>query len=212
MISTTTKHEWSAGGVSTYPLRHPIVGQGTFFRTFKQFIHVIDQESDEFAHVFAIIAQWGIGKSRLAYELISQINGMSRGWYIRNPEGSLSKADLFWGDEDREQYLGLYIRYSQIANEHHNIDSWFGFGLYKALLPLANQVFDGSIQSQIAKEAYNRLLPLGFDETKLAAALEVAANHSDEVLYEDPYLVTRLCQAAYNYLKQFGIKYIGVTH
>jgi hypothetical protein len=209
--STTTKHEWSAGGVSTYPLRHPIVGQGRFFRTFKQFIHVIDQESDEFAHVFAIIAQWGIGKSRLAYELISQINGTSRGWYIRTPEGSLSKADLFWGDDDREQYLGLYIRYSQIANEHHNIDNWFGFGLYKALLPLANQVFDGSIQSQIAKEAYNRLLPSGFDETQLAEALEVSANHSDEALYEDPYLVTRLCQAAYDYLKQFGIKYILIA-
>ncbi len=201
MISTTAKHEWSAGGVSTYPLRHPIVGQGTFFHTFEQFIHVVDR-SDEFAQVFAIIAQWGIGKSRLAYELISQINGTSRGWYIRNPEGSLVKATLFRKDVDRDQYLGLYIRYSQIANQYHNIDNWFGFGLYKALLPLAQKVFDGSIQSQIAQEAYNRLLPLGFDETKLAEVLETSANHSDEELYEDPYLVTRLCKAAYDYLEQ----------
>ncbi|MEZ6082103.1 MAG: hypothetical protein R3C56_42435 [Pirellulaceae bacterium] len=41
--------------------------------------------SPKFAHVFAIIAQWGIGKSRLAYELMSQINDTSPGWYVRDP-------------------------------------------------------------------------------------------------------------------------------
>jgi hypothetical protein len=210
-LSQATKHQWAPGGVSTYPLTHPIVGQGTFYNTFKQFIHVVDQESEQFAHVFAIIAQWGIGKSRLAYELISQINGTSRGWYVRNDAGGLSTANLFSDDADRDQYLGLYIRYSQIANEHHNIDNWFGYGLYKALLPLARGEFDTSIQGQIAKEGYDRLFAQGFDETRLADALEVSENHSDEKLYEDPYLVTRLCQAAYDYLQQFGINYILVA-
>jgi hypothetical protein len=210
-MSPITKHQWAAGGVSTYPLTHPIVGQGTFYDTFKQFIHVVDQESEQFAHVFAIIAQWGIGKSRLAYELISQINDTSKGWYVRNEAGTLVKASLFNDVADREQYLGLYIRYSQIANEHHNIDNWFGYGLYKALLPLARGEFDSSIQGQIAQEAYDRLLTQGFDETRLAEILEVSANHSDETLYEDPYLVTRLCQTAYSYLEEFGIKYILVA-
>ena len=209
--SPIIKHQWAAGGVSTYPLTHPIVGQGTFYRTFKQFIHVVDQESEQFAHVFAIIAQWGIGKSRLAYELISQINNSSRGWYVRNESSSLGQANLFNNDADREQYLGLYIRYSQVANEHHNIDNWFGYGLYKSLLPLVRGQFDSSIQGQIAQEAYDRLLTLGFDENQLAQVLEIDANHSDEELYEDPYLVTRLCQAAYDYLKAFGIKYILVA-
>lgn len=210
-LSKITKHQWAAGGVSTYPLTHPIVGQGAFYNTFKQFIHVVDQESEQFAHVFAIIAQWGIGKSRLAYELISQINGTSRGWYVRNEAGTLSNANLFHDESDRDQYLGLYIRYSQIANEHHNIDNWFGYGLYKALLPLARGEFDSSIQGQIAKEGYDRLFAQGFDEASLAAALEVSANHSDEELYEDPYLVTRLCQSAYDYLQTFGINYILVA-
>lgn len=201
-------HQWASGGVSSYPLTHPIVGQGNFFRTFQQFIHVVDREAEKFAHVFAIIAQWGVGKSRLAYELISQINSTSPGWYVRDPAGSLVKAELFYNDSDREQYLGLYIRYSQVANEHHNVDNWFGYGLYKALQPLAKGVFDGSIQAQIAKEAYDRLTVLGFDAAKLAEALELSKNHADETLYEDPYLLTRLCQAAYNYLSQFGVKYI----
>lgn len=210
-LDSKKMHKWAAGGVSGYPLSHPIVGQTNFFDQFKHFIHLVDDESEKFAHVFAIIAQWGIGKSRLAYELMSQINDTSPGWYVRDSAGALSKADLFHDHADRDQYLGLYIRYSQVANESHNIDNWFGFGLYKALLPLTRNTFDNSIQGQIAKEAYDRLLTRGFDETKLAAALEIDKKHSDEILYDDETLVTRLCQAAYNYLNTLGIKYVLIA-
>ena len=206
------KHKWAAGGVSSYPLTHPIVGQTKFFDQFKHFIHLIDDEGEKFAHVFAIVAQWGIGKSRLAYELMSQINDTSPGWYVRATAGDLVKAQLFHGDADRDQYLGLYIRYAQVATESHNIDNWFGYGLYKALLPLARGEFDTSIQGQIAKEAYDRLLVSGFEAEKLADALEVAAKHNDEDLYEDPTLVTRLCQAAHTYLQdQCRIKYVLIA-
>ena len=205
------QHKWAAGGVSSYPLTHPIIGQTKFFNQFKHFIHLVENEAEKFAHVFAVIAQWGIGKSRLAYELMSQINDTSPGWYVRDTTGNLVRAQLFHDDADREQYLGLYIRYSQVATESHNIDNWFGYGLYKALLPLTVGQFDTSIQGQVAKEAYDRLLVLGFEEQKLGEALEVSAGHSDETLYDDPMLVTRLCRAAYEYLQQFGITYILIA-
>ncbi|MBX7222572.1 MAG: hypothetical protein K1Y36_21675 [Blastocatellia bacterium] len=205
------QHEWSATGVSGYPLAHPIVGQSEFFDTFKQFIHTVDRESERFAHVFAIIAQWGVGKSRLAYEIISQINDTSPGWYLRGNDGVLANAQIFHNDADREQYLGLYIRYSQIANEYHNVDNWFAFGMYKALVPLARGEFVGSIQGAIAQEAYNRLLVGGFQKEKLAEALELSKSHPDQRLYEDENLVTRLCTQAYDYLKKFGIKYLLIA-
>jgi len=205
------KHQWAATGVSSYPLTHPIVGQGRFFEAFRHFIHLVDDEAEKFAHVFAVIAQWGVGKSRLGYELVAQINDTSRGWWVRGDDGALAKANLFHDDKDRDQYLGLYIRYSQVANDYNNVDNWFAYGLYKALLPLARGAFDGSIQGQIAKEASDRLTVAGFDPKKLAAALEASANHSDEKLYEDPELATRLCQAAYAYLQSLGIKYVLVV-
>ena len=211
MEKIVAQHRWAATGVSNYPPSHPIVGQGGFYRKFRQFIHLVDREDEKFAHVFGIIAQWGVGKSRLAYELISQINDSSAGWMVRSLNGSLEEAKLFDNEADRDQYLGLYIRYSQVANEYHNVDNWFGYGLYKSLLPLAKGVFDNSIQGAIAEEAYNRLITQGFDEKKLSAALEIDQNHSDETLYEDPYLVTRLCNAAYEYLGEFNIKYILIA-
>jgi len=204
-------HQWAATGVSGYPLTHPIVGQGQFYETFRQFIHIVDAEQEGFAHVFAVVAPWGVGKSRLGYELIGQINDASKGWHVRDEAGDLKEAQLFYDENDRSQYLGLYLRYSQIANEYQNVDNWFGYGLYKALLPLTRESFDGSIQGQIARQAYDRLFVLGFEASKLADALEVAAGHSDEALYEDPQLVTRLCEAAYRYLSQFGIRYLLIV-
>jgi hypothetical protein len=70
-----------------------------------------------------VIAQWGIGKSRLGYELVAQINGTSRGWRVRGDDDALVEASLFHDDKDRDQYLGLYIRYSQVANDYNNIDN-----------------------------------------------------------------------------------------
>lgn len=214
-MTTTTprlrRHQWAETGVSGYPLAHPIVGQTRFYETFRHFIHLVDRGERRFAHVFALIAQWGIGKSRLGYELIAQINGTSPGWYVRDDVGQLTRAELFENDGERDRYLGLYIRYSQIANDYHNIDNWFGFGLYKALLPLAAGRFDDSIQGRVAREAYDRLLVRGFDEKSLAAALEVAAKHTDEKLYTDPILVTRLCQAGYDYLRGFGVENVLIV-
>lgn len=210
-MNDKAKHQWAATGVSSYPLTHPIVGQGRFLEAFRHFIHLVDDEAEKFAHVFAVIAQWGVGKSRLGYELVAQINGTSRGWWVRQDDGGLSQAQLFHDDTDRDQYLGLYIRYSQVANDYNNVDNWFAYGLYKALLPLARGTFDGSIQGQIAKEASDRLVVGGFDPKKLAEALEASANHSDQKLYEDPELAARLCQSAYAYLQSVGVKYVLVV-
>jgi len=208
---TVAQHHWSATGVATPPLKHPIVGQGRFFHSFRHWLHLVDADVEQFAQVFALIAQWGVGKSRLGYELLAQINDTSRGWWVRDDvTGQLVEAHLF-AEAEREQYLGLYIRYSQVANEFHNVDNWFAFGLYKALVPLATNSIDSSIQGTIAKEAADRLFTKGFEPAKLAVALEVAKKHSDEALYEHPTLVTNLCNAAYDYLKQFGVRYVMVV-
>ena len=199
-------HQWAAGGVSGYPIKHPLIGQGDFFTKFQHFLRLTTEE--EFVQVFAAIASWGVGKSSLGFQVIGQINGPSRGWFVRDEAGGLQDAKLFKDEAERSQYLGLYLRYSQIRNDYQNIDNWFGFGLYKALVPLATGQFDNSIHLSIARETCDRLEVKGFERAKLASALELEKRHSDQELFENPTLVTNLCERAYAYLQQFGIKYV----
>ena len=91
----TRLHTWAATGVSDYPPRDPLVGQSRFFNRYRTFIHTVDQDADNFAHVFAVEAEWGRGKSRLGHELIAQINDCSKGWFIRDTDGSLKDKQLF---------------------------------------------------------------------------------------------------------------------
>ncbi|HEH9403996.1 TPA: hypothetical protein SIA26_001462 [Aeromonas bestiarum] len=204
------RHSWAATGVSDYPPRDPLVGQSRFFKRYRTFIHTVDQDADNFAHVFAVEAEWGRGKSRLGHELIAQINDCSKGWFVREDGGPLEDKELF-DPAAQDKYLALYIRYSQVASDYQNSDNWFGYGLYKALLPLATGKFDGSIQSKIAEQALHRLNPAGFDAQQLAQCLELDQAHSEEALYEEEGLVVRLVQAAYAYLQKFGIGYVLVV-
>ena len=210
VANLSRRHAWAATGVSDYPPRDPLVGQSRFFQRYRTFIHTVDQDADNFAHVFALEAEWGRGKSRLGHELIAQINDCSQGWFVREDGGPLQDRKLF-EQATQDSYLGLYIRYSQVASHYQNSDNWFGFGLYKALLPLATGKFDGSIQSKIAEQALHRLNPAGFDAAQLAQCLELAQGYSEEALYERDGLVVRLVQAAYAYLQQFGIAYVLVV-
>ncbi len=210
VAAMATQHSWAATGVADYPPRDPLVGQSRFFKRYRTFIQTVDTEADSFAHVFALEGEWGRGKSRLGYELIAQINDCSKGWFVRNASGQLEQQQLF-APAKRDEYLALYIRYSQVATQYQNSDNWFGYGLYKALQPLATKQFDGSIQSKVAEQALNRLEPMGFDPTQLSAALQLSHAHTDEALYEQPGLVVGLVQAAYDYLKKFGIAYLLVV-
>ena len=204
-------HHWQSDGLSSYPPRDPLVGQSQFFNDFESFIHLVDKEENEFTQVFSVVAEWGRGKSRLGYELIAQVNDASPGWYCRNETGDLKPVKLFRDETDRDQYLSLYIRYSQIATEFQNSDNWFAYGLYVALQPLAKNEFDGSIQSEVARQCADRLEVEGFDHQELARRLEIDKNHTDQDLYDDELLATRLVNAAYEYLNKFGIKYMLVV-
>ena len=207
-MNPTQIHKWEPTGVTGYPITHPIVGQTDFYRKLKHWLPLVS--GDRFAHVFALVAPWGVGKSRLGYEVVAQVNDASRGWKVREDDGALTDARLFDSDAQREKYLALYIRYSQVAHRRLNLDNWFAPAVYKALVPLAKATFDTSIQHRIAKQALDRLEAEGFDPTNLAAAMEIDAAHGDQI-YTETALATRLCNAAYTVLAEYGIDYVIVV-
>jgi hypothetical protein len=209
-MTTQKLHEWEATGVTGYPIMHPIVGQADFYTKFKSYLQLVAGEDNKFAHVFAAVAPWGIGKSRLGYEIVAQVNDTSKGWKFRGSNGVLEDAHLFDSPAERDKHLALYIRYSQVAHPQLNLDNWFAPAVYKALMPLAQGTFDGSIQHQVARQAHARLVTEGFDATALAAAIELG-QHTEVEIYSDTALATRLCNAAYEVLKQLGIRYVIVV-
>lgn len=209
-MNPRTHHTWEATGVTGYPITHPIVGQADLFTKFRSYLKLVAGEDNRFAHVFAVVAPWGVGKSRLGYEIVAQVNDASKGWKVRGADGTLTDARLFDDDAEREQHLALYIRYSQVANRALNLDNWFAPAVYKALTPLAEGRFDSSIQHQIAKQAHARLVAEGFDRKALAAAMELG-QHEESVIYGDTALATRLCNAAFEALKPAGIRYVLVV-
>jgi hypothetical protein len=209
-MTPRTHHTWEATGVTGYPITHPIVGQGDLFTKFRSYLKLVSGEENRFAHVFAVVAPWGVGKSRLGYEIVAQVNDASKGWKVRGADGALTEARLFDDDAEREQHLALYIRYSQVANRALNLDNWFAPAVYKALTSLAEGRFDSSIQHQIAKQAHARLIAEGFGPKALAAAMELG-QHDESVIYGDTALATRLCNAAFEALKPAGIRYVVVV-
>ncbi len=206
-MTAVRHHRWEPTGVTGYPITHPIVGQTDFYNKFKAWLPLVAE--DRFAHVFAVVAPWGVGKSRLGYEIVAQVNDASSGWKVRGPSGELVDARLFDRDRDREKHLALYIRYSQVADRLLNLDNWFAPAVYKALAPLARGRFDRSIQHQIAKEAHDRLFVDGFEPTRLAEAMELD-QHGDAI-YTDTELATRLCNGAFAVLQQYGIAKVIVV-
>lgn len=208
-MTTQEHHTWEATGVTGYPINHPIVGQADFCTKFRNYLELVSGENNRFAHVFGVVAPWGVGKSRLGYEIIAQVNDASKGWSIRGDNGVLEQATLFRDGAFRDQHLALYIRYSQVAHPDLNLDNWFAPAVYKAFLPLAHGSFDTSIQHKVARQAHARLVAEGFDPSDLAAAMELG-QHEEAAIYGDTALATRLCNAAYDVLTQAGIRYLIV--
>ena len=58
---------WSINGTSEFPLTQPMVGQKEFYNVFKSFIGTVKDAG--MATIFPVIGKWGIGKSRIGFEV-----------------------------------------------------------------------------------------------------------------------------------------------
>lgn len=200
------KTVWLKDGVSTFPVQQPMVGQKEFYNTFKAYIK--DLKAAPMARIFPLIAKWGIGKSRIAYELTSEVLGIDKGWIIRNETGVLEKVRLLQKDLG-DGILPIYIRYEQMNEEYLYGDNWVGYGAYIALTKLADVNPSKTIQGSIIKHLQDYLIPMGFSASKLAEEIELA-NHSDEELLENLKLLDSMVERGLAYLKQFGIEHLMV--
>ena len=81
---------FSEQGVSRYPSVAPMVGQREVFACIEDMIQVMRSETGSCFR--AVYGDWGIGKTRLAHELVGEACGQSKGWIIRTGNGQARKC------------------------------------------------------------------------------------------------------------------------
>ncbi|AKC62817.1 hypothetical protein [Clostridium sporogenes] len=196
---------WALYGTSDFPLNQPMVGQKDFYDTFKGFTKTMKNVG--MATIFPLIAKWGIGKSRIGFEIVSEPLGMDKGWVITE-DGEQKKVRIF-KENFEDGVLPIYIRYSQMCYEDLIGDYWVGFGAYTALSILSKEP-DDSIQGKIMKEIQNAFEPMGFDREILKGILKVGEVTTEDLLsLESP--LDGLVKEGMEYLKEFGIEHLLVV-
>lgn len=200
------KSIWLKDGVSTFPIVQPMVGQHEFYKAYQNFLS--DIKEAPMSRIFTLIAKWGIGKSRIAYELISEVLGNDKGWTIRNSEGELQTVRLLKEDFG-DRILPVYIRYEQMNEDYLYGENWVGYGAYISLSKLANDKPESTIQGNIIKHLQSNLLPLGFSPEKLGEIIE-KGQHSPEKLLEDIQLLDKLVKDGMKYLSKFAIDHLHI--
>jgi len=83
---------FSEQGVSKYPPVTPLVGQFEAHQRIKDLLEIMREETGSCFR--AIFGDWGIGKTRLAHELIAEVCGQSKGWIVRDETGQARKKWL----------------------------------------------------------------------------------------------------------------------
>ncbi|WGG46472.1 hypothetical protein [Rossellomorea sp. DA94] len=201
------KSVWLKDGVSTFPVLQPMVGQHEFFQAYQNFLS--DIKDAPMSRIFTLIAKWGIGKSRIGYELISEVLGIDKGWTIRNSDGDLEEVRLL-KEDFADRILPIYIRYEQMNEDYLYGDNWVGYGAYIALSKLANQNVEATIQGSIIKHLQSNLIPLGFSPQRLAEVIGKGQHSPEKLLGEDIPLLDKLVQEGMKYLSEFSIDHLHI--
>lgn len=195
---------WSEGGVSKYPLSQPMVGQKEFYRVFNNFVDGLERAN--LARIFPLIADWGIGKSRIAFELVSQVMGKDKGWIIREENDQPQQVRIL-EDNFGDGILPIYISYDQMNHDYLPYNYWVPFGTYVALknLATAKEEDDLTYQEQIALDLVRHLNPMGFSQVKLQEILKLDQYTTEEILDNEDDLV-QVVNQAYQYFQELGIE------
>ena len=195
---------WSINGTSEFPLTQPMVGQKEFYKVFKSFVGTIKDAG--MATIFPVIGKWGIGKSRIGFEIISEAIGIDKGWII-SEDGERKQVRIL-NENLEDGILPIYIRYSQMLHEDLTSDNWVAYGVYTALSFLGKEP-DKSIQGKVITELQNSLMPFGFRKERLYAILQLDSVQKNDLLL-DASKLDKIVNDAIQYLKNCSIKHLMI--
>ena len=127
----TISKPWAAKGVALYPPSFPIVGQNQVFNALHKYLSQFwDGSTNDIAGFFVAFGDWGLGKTRLGYELIAEATGRVDQWllnkneYVIPPYHQPDKKPRVLEPALQDGVLPLYIRYSTVCDDDLDAATW----------------------------------------------------------------------------------------
>lgn len=127
----TVSKPWAAKGVALYPPSFSMVGQNQVFNALHQFRRSFgDSAANDIAGFFIVFGDWGLGKTRLGYELIAEATGnvdrwlLNRNEYVIPPFHQPDKKPRVLEPALQDGILPLYIRYSTVCDDALDAAAW----------------------------------------------------------------------------------------
>lgn len=194
---------WSNKGVALYPIDFPLVGQNDVFnKLFKFKQGFLGSQADDIAGFFALIGDWGLGKTRIGYELFAQTFNHVERWVL-NPDEFVAPN----GDDGRllqpqlaEGVLPLYIRYLMACDDDLFAGNWVAHVAGAALQLVAQPPGGYDVPPALLEDLRAALKARGVDLAALGDALSRAQGDDDARL-----------SAAMDVLRAAGIHHLWVV-
>lgn len=168
---------WSNKGVALYPVDFPLVGQNAVFNglfKFKQ--SFLGSQANDIAGFFALIGDWGLGKTRIGYELFAQTFDQMHRW-LPNPDefivpngadGRLLRPQLDDG------VLPLYVRYGTVCDGGLFAENWVAKTAATALVAVVKPSPVSDVPPALVEDLRSALTARGVDLAALARAMDTA--------------------------------------
>ena len=122
---------WAAKGVALYPPSFAMVGQNQVFNALHQFRRSFRSGSaNDIAGFFIAFGDWGLGKTRLGYELIAEATGRVDQWllnkneYVIPPFHQPGTKPRVLEPALQDGILPLYIRYRTVCGDTLDATTW----------------------------------------------------------------------------------------
>ncbi len=176
---------WSNKGVALYPVDFPLVGQNAVFNGLFKFKQAfLGSQANDIAGFFALIGDWGLGKTRIGYELFAQLFNHIERWVLNQDDfivpnganGRLLQPQL------GEGILPLYIRYDMVCDGDLFADNWVARVATAALKVVVSTNSSYDVPTALIGDLRAALKAKGIDFAAIAAKL--AQNDADDALLE----------------------------
>lgn len=163
---------WSRNGVALYPPKYPVVGQSRIFNALVNFRQQFTEQGD-LSGFFVLVGDWGLGKTRIGYELIAESVGRIEEWLL-DPSREYVTPNTnqrVLEPQFANQILPLFIDYHSVTNKLA-ADIWTPKLACNALSLLWDRPADLRVSPELLDDLVAALNAKGVNLTALQQALQ----------------------------------------